>query len=91
MDIDRSTVPGRGVLHHCVTRGGDRFAVLAETDGDRHLLVYDPRYEEPAHAIALEVDEADQVADLLHSFSLPDRLARLEQRLDLLTQRRSRP
>ncbi|WP_040841615.1 hypothetical protein [Nocardia brevicatena] len=91
MDIDRRTVPGRGVLHHFRTRAGGRFALFT-TGNRKQLFVYDgqPR-DEPSQTIALEPDEADQVAELLYSAPLRDRVTRLERRLDRLLDRRGRP
>ncbi|MFF2084358.1 hypothetical protein ACFVVM_11300 [Nocardia sp. NPDC058176] len=87
MDTDRTTIPGTGVLHSFRTRGGIRFALLTESSGARHLFAYEAGGDEPVVDIGLEPDEADQLADLLHSDSIPDRLARVEQRLDELTAR----
>ncbi|MDG4789105.1 hypothetical protein O7626_24765 [Micromonospora sp. WMMD1102] len=82
MDITRTTVPGVGVLHHFLTRGGQRFGVLLDHSGLRSLLLYgtdDP--DVPAQRIALDHDEADQIAEVLHSTPMADRLASLERRL----------
>jgi TrkA domain protein len=87
MDITRTTVPGVGIMHHCVSRDGAHFGVLTQRSGDRRLLVYGPTtadstvLDEPLASIRLEVDEADQVADLLHSRPIPDRMAELERRV----------
>ncbi|MFE3543274.1 hypothetical protein ACFXK0_09900 [Nocardia sp. NPDC059177] len=89
MDIDRTTIPGAGVLHSFRTRRGTRFALLTESAGDRRLLAYLEDSDEPAVDIVLEPDEADQVAELMHSSPLGDRLARVEQRLDHLTGKRA--
>ncbi len=89
MDIDRTTIPGAGVLHSFRTRRGIRFALLTESTGARRLLAYAGESDEPAIDIALEPDEADQVAELMHSRPLGERLARLERRLDLLTGQRA--
>jgi TrkA domain protein len=35
----------------------------------------------PRHSIVLEQEEADQLAEMLHSRTIPDRLAALERRL----------
>ncbi|MEU3164871.1 hypothetical protein [Streptosporangium sp. NPDC006930] len=80
MDITRTTVPGTGTLFHFATRDGQRLAVIVESDGPRRLLVYGAG-DEPAQAIALEQDEADQIAQVLHSRSVDDRLAALERRM----------
>ncbi|MFD4355326.1 hypothetical protein ACFWPK_02630 [Nocardia sp. NPDC058519] len=91
MDIDRTTIPGAGVLHSFHTRRGIRFALLTEPTGARRLLAYAGGSDEPTVDIELEPDEADQVAELMHSRPFVDRLARLEQRLDLLTGRKAHP
>lgn len=91
MDIDRSTVPGRGTVHHLLTRAGDRFALITDTEGNKHILVYHTTRDEPDRTIALGSDEADQFAQLLHSAPLPDRVARLERLMDQLTGDRNRP
>ncbi|MFG2443192.1 hypothetical protein ACGFQG_09970 [Nocardia fluminea] len=91
MDIDRTTIPGAGVLHSFHTRRGIRFALLTQQSGPRRLLAYAAGSDEPAVDIELEPDEADHVAELMHSRPFGDRLARLEQRLDLLIGRRAHP
>ncbi|AHH19700.1 hypothetical protein NONO_c49160 [Nocardia nova SH22a] len=89
MEVERTTVPGHGTLHHCHTRGGVRFALLSDAAGNKRLLVFGAGgTDEPAHCIGLEADEADQVADLLLSSPLPDRIARVERRLDRLIRHR---
>ncbi|MFC9898097.1 hypothetical protein ACFVMC_30775 [Nocardia sp. NPDC127579] len=82
MQVDRTTIPGLGVVHHLRTRGGARFAVLAEAGGRKHVLVYgSDAADEPSIDVALDPDEADECAQLLHSTSIFDRVARLEQLL----------
>lgn len=88
MEITPSSVPGVGKLHECRTRDGQRFGVLVESSGRRALLVYDPRLDdpdEPAQKITLDPDEADEVAEMLHSSPLRDRIAALERRVAELT------
>ena len=87
MRIDRTTVPGNGVLRHIVPRRGGRFGLLVDADNTRHLLTYDAGTYDggdrdvPAQAILLEPDEADQVAEILHSRPITDRLLALERRV----------
>jgi TrkA domain protein len=83
------TVPGTGTLHHRMTRGGQRLAVLARGD-ERTLFVYGAGAgETPLQTIVMERDESDHLAELLHSESVPERLAVLERRLaDLAAQPR---
>ncbi len=91
MHIDRTTVPGSGVLHHIITREGERFGVLVEPDLNRHLYIYDQGDPDvPERTIQLEPDEADQLAEILHSQPIADRLLELERRVDELIGERGR-
>ncbi|WP_424533848.1 hypothetical protein ACOZ38_26390 [Sphaerisporangium viridialbum] len=86
MNITRTTVPGIGAVHHCATRAGQRFGVLVDDAGRRRLLIYDPAdLDVPLQSIVMEHDEADRVAELLHSRPIPDRLAVLERRFAEIT------
>ena len=91
MEVFRTTVPGDGVIHQFATRGGQRFGLVIDETGRRTLVVYDPADPDvPQQSIVLEQDEADQVAEILHSRPVLDRLAELERRLAELTARSSR-
>ncbi|MBT2523762.1 hypothetical protein [Arthrobacter sp. ISL-28] len=82
METTHSTVPGSGVLHDCQTRDGQQFRILVARPGKREIFVYDTT--EPDRVVArivLEEDEADQVAELLHSQPITDRIAELERRV----------
>jgi TrkA domain protein len=81
LEITQTTVPGFGVMHHLVTRSGKELRVLVENNGKRELYLYGPAPSEAEAMIVLERDEADAVADLLHSESIPDRLAEIERRI----------
>jgi TrkA domain protein len=83
MQVSHSTVPGTGTIHHFLARGGKRFAVVVGPGTRRGLLVYDSG-DEPAYSVELEADEADQVADTLHSRPLADRVAALERQVAAL-------
>ncbi|GIH90381.1 SPFH domain-containing protein [Planobispora siamensis] len=87
MEINRTTVPGIGALHHFTTRSGHRFSVLADDTADQLcLMVYgsvDP--DTPVQSIVMERDEAGQVAEVLQVRPLADRIADLEHRLTSLT------
>lgn len=62
-------------------RGGHLY-LLVDPRGPRHMLCYDDSdLEVPARAIALAPDEADQVAEILHSQPIADRLASLERQV----------
>ena len=83
MYVDRMSMPGRGVLHSFRTRSGGRFCLLIDTADNRHLFTYDARdLDVPAREIVLEPDEADQVADILQTRPIADRLLSLQRRVD---------
>jgi TrkA domain protein len=84
MRIDRTAVPGGGTLHHIVTRAGGRLCVLVTRDGDRQVFVYDDGSDEPAKELLLAADEADGLAEILHSQPIADRVQSLERRIDAL-------
>lgn len=86
MEITPTTVPGVGLLYTCVTRSGQRIGVLSGSGGRRSLLLYDPGDPDVSlQSIGMDRDEADQLAEILHSRSTLDRLAAVEQRLAELT------
>lgn len=81
MEITRNTVPGVGTIHHCTTRGGQRFGVLVEGD-TRSVVTFGPADPDtPSQIIVLEQDESDLLAAILQSRPITDRLADLERRV----------
>ncbi|WP_159928084.1 hypothetical protein [Rhodococcus sp. WAY2] len=91
MQIDRTTVPGKGVLHQLVTRAGGRLCLLVDAHSTRHVLLYDESDRDvPARSIVLEPDEADQLAEILHSRPITDRLAAVERQVGELMRERGR-
>lgn len=84
MEITRTTVPGVGRLHDCVTRNGQHMRILVDRSGERHVFVYGPADE--ILTISFDGDEADQIAEILHSRPLPERLAALERRVSELAE-----
>lgn len=82
MEITQSTVAGAGVLHDCLTRDGQKFRIFVARPCGREIFVYDSAEPDQAMAtIVLEEDEADQIAELLHSRPIADRIAELERRV----------
>lgn len=87
MNITHTPVPGGGVIHHFDTHRGDHLAVIISPTGQRSLVVYDRQVPDtPIATVEFDQQEADQVADLLHSRPLAERLAAVEQRLESLLQ-----
>lgn len=85
MQVTHMTVPGVGVMHDVSTRDGQQFRLLIEESGIQ-LFVYGEE-DEPITTVALERDEADEVANLLHSKPIPDRMAELERRFARLSEK----
>lgn len=82
METTQTTVPGEGTVYHCSTRGGQQFGILKDRADRRSLLIYGGGDADvPTQTIVMDGDEADQVADLLHSRTVADRLATIERRL----------
>jgi TrkA domain protein len=89
MEIERFTIPGRGVLSVCLTRSGHRIGVLRTDDDEVELDLFVGATDEPGAVIPLEPDESDSLANLIFSPPLLDRLATIERKLtDLLGQGR---
>jgi K+/H+ antiporter YhaU regulatory subunit KhtT len=82
MQTTKTTVLGMGALYECRTRDGGRLRVIGERGGVRQLVLYGAPDQ---LTVRLEADEADQLADLLRSGSMQDRVAALERRLAALT------
>lgn len=83
MEITQTTVPGGGVVHAVRTRAGGEFRLLVEPDGERRFVVDDPSgADERFVEIVLEGDEADVIAEILHSAPIIDRVVQLERRLE---------
>jgi hypothetical protein len=62
----------------------------SERPGNRHVYADARDFDVPARAILLAPDEADQVAEILHSQPVADRLLLLERRVDELIGERGR-
>lgn len=80
VDITRTTVPGTGTIHQFAAGDGRRLAVVVGPDERRHLVVYEDG-DEPAAAVDLAPDEADQLAQVLLARPLAERIAVLERRM----------
>jgi len=82
VEITYTTVPGAGAVRHITTRAGQRFGLVEDRTGRQLLLIYEPPdSDDPTYSIELDADEADQVAEILHSRPLLERLDALERRL----------
>ncbi|PRX96144.1 cation:proton antiporter regulatory subunit [Allonocardiopsis opalescens] len=91
MDFERSALPGIGLLHVLTTRRGRRMGVISHRTGRRDIVLYDEDDPDSTHAtIALDVDEADAVAELLAASHIVERLAELDQQVSGLVSERIR-
>ena len=88
MELTHSTLPGYGHIHHARTRDGHLLSITVSHDGHRELAFYaDEDPDTPIRTIRLDQDEADILADLLHSEPFADRLAALEREVARLAAR----
>jgi TrkA domain protein len=75
MTIERSSLPGIGIVHAVTTAARQRLGVISYVGGRRDLVVYDP--EDPDQAavtVVLEDDEARLLAYLLAGAAEDDRV-----------------
>lgn len=83
MDVERVNLPGIGVQHAIVTSRGRRMGVVSHHTGRRDLVVYDK--DDPDSAVvsvALTVEEANALAELLGTARIVERLADLRRQVE---------
>lgn len=84
MQITQTTVRGAGTLHDALARSGSLVRIFVKRGGGRELSVYPTPDSADRVTFELDEDEADLVADLLHSKPIPDRIAELERQMSEL-------
>jgi TrkA domain protein len=87
MEITQTSVRGAGTLHDVLTRGGQRFRIFVKNTGERETYVYPETDDGEVITFELDADEADAIANILHSRPVPARLRDLERRVDALEDR----
>jgi TrkA domain protein len=86
MDIDETRLPGIGLRHDFVLRGGQHIGVVSQPNGDRELFLYDRVDPDSCRAVLhLKADEAATVAELLGAQRVTERLARLHDQIEGVT------
>lgn len=83
MEIEQAQLPGIGLRHVLVTRGGKRVGVVAHRNGRHDLVVY--RRDDPdtvAVSVVLTGEEADALAELLATPRVVQRLAQLHRQVE---------
>lgn len=80
MEITQTTVLGAGVLHDVLTRGGQHFRIFVMNTGQREAYVY-PDGDGVEITVELDADEADAIANILHSRPILNRVSELERRV----------
>jgi TrkA domain protein len=83
MDVERVNLPGIGVQHAIVTARSRRIGVVSHHTGRRDLVVYDK--DDPDSAVvsvALTVEEANTLAELLGTARIVERLADLRRQVE---------
>ena len=89
MEFERWELPGIGLQHVMTTHRGRRVGVISHRGGRRDLLVYDA--DDPdasAESVALTVEEADALAELLAASKIVERLGDLERQIEGLVSER---
>lgn len=79
-EIEETRLPGVGVRHDFVTRGGRRMGLLTHLSGRRELLVYgsaDP--DSCAETVELHEDDVRVLAELLGADHVTERLTRMRE------------
>jgi len=83
VEVERTALPGIGLRHILTTSRGRQIGVVSHRSGRRDLLIYDP--DDPDTSVddvALTVDEAEALAELLGTRRVIERLAELERQVE---------
>jgi TrkA domain protein len=83
MDVERVNLPGIGMQHAIITSRGRRLGVVSHHTGRRDLVVYDK--DDPDSAVvsvALTIEEANALAELLGTARIVERLADLRRQVE---------
>jgi TrkA domain protein len=80
--LERSALPGIGLLQRFVNAHGQRLGVVAHVTGRREFVIYHPSDGDAAEqTVVLEADEAHAVADLLAAEVSYHHVAALERQV----------
>jgi TrkA domain protein len=83
VEIEQTQLPGIGLRHVLITRGGRRVGVVVHRNGRHDLVVYhrgDPDSAEVS--VALSGEESDALAELLGTPRVVQRLAQLHRQVE---------
>lgn len=84
--IEETALPGVGVRHDFLTRGGARVGVISHRGGRRELLIYsghDP--DACSEVLRLDEDEGHALADLLGGTTVSEHVGDIQQQVEGLT------
>ena len=82
MDVEETALPGVGLRHDLLLRGGRRLGVVSQVNGDRELVLYDEQDPDASHEVVhLSPQEAATLAELLGAPRVVERLARLREQV----------
>ncbi len=83
MDVERVNLPGIGLRHAITTHRGRRLGVVSHHNGRRDLVVYDKDDPDTSVvSVALTVEEANALAELLGSARIVERLTELNRQVE---------
>lgn len=83
MDIERTALPGIGLQHVFTTGRGRQVGVISHRTGRRDLVIYDKEDPDTCVAqVALTVEEANALAELLGTARIVEHLADLHRQVE---------
>jgi len=83
MEVEEVKLPGVGLRHDFVCRGGRRIGVVSLKTGARQLIVYDAKDPDAVQvSVDLDAEEATVLAELLGAPRVIERLNRLREQVD---------
>lgn len=86
MDVEETALPGVGLRHDLILRGGRRLGVVSQVNGDRELVIYDEQDPDASsEVVRLTPEEAATLAELLGAPRVIERLARLREQVKGIT------
>lgn len=84
--IEETPLPGVGVRHDFLTRGGARVGVISHRTGRRELLIYSGRDPDAcSEVLRLDEDEGHALADLLGGSTVSEHVGGVTQQIEGLT------
>ena len=82
-EVNETALPGVGLLHDFMCRGGARIGVVSHRTGRRELLFYDPADPDAVRdTVDLTPEESATLGELLGGSKITERLAQLQRQVE---------